>query len=128
VRPLSSAVPDLLYVHCAYKGASLPSVDSNKKRHAHFIPLNILSHEFGELIAELLLAIKQWCNWQLRYVLSDDSGAEQRAVRLAFPGLAHGEMEVSEPVISLFLIVQLTALRFRTSFVEYTVCVHLSAS
>ncbi len=42
----------------------------------HPIAHGLLSHEFGELIAELLLAIKQWCNWQLRYVLSDDSGAE----------------------------------------------------
>jgi hypothetical protein len=56
----------------------------------------LLSHEFGELIAEFLLAIKQWTggNWQLRYALSDDSGAEQRAFRLAFPGLATGETEV----------------------------------
>ncbi|KAH7346348.1 hypothetical protein BKA65DRAFT_274970 [Rhexocercosporidium sp. MPI-PUGE-AT-0058] len=61
----------------------------------HPIAHGLLSHEFGELIAELLLAIKQWCNWQLRYVLSDDSGAEQRAFRLAFPGLVCGEMEIS---------------------------------
>jgi hypothetical protein len=67
----------------------------------HPVAHGLLSHEFGELIAELLLAIKQWCDWQLRYVLSDDSGAEQRAFRLAFPGLVHGEMEVSEPTITL---------------------------
>jgi hypothetical protein len=56
----------------------------------------LLSHEFGELIAELLLVIKKWTspNWPLRYVLSDDSGAEQRAFRLAFPGLVSGETEV----------------------------------
>lgn len=64
----------------------------------------LLSNEFGELIAEFLLAIKSWCTWQLRYVLSDDSGAEQRAFRLAFPGLVRGEMEVSKPVITLSLI------------------------
>ena len=63
----------------------------------HPVAHGLLSHEFGELIAELLLAIKQWCTWQLRYVLSDDSSAEQRAFRLAFPGLIRGEMEVSEP-------------------------------
>jgi hypothetical protein len=56
----------------------------------------LLSHEFGELIAKFLLAIKQWAGdkWQLRYALSDDSGAEQRAFRLAFPGLVVGETEV----------------------------------
>ena len=60
----------------------------------------LLSHEFGELIAELLLVLKRWTNWKLRYILSDDSGAEQRAFRLAFPGLAAGETEVSENLIS----------------------------
>ena len=35
----------------------------------------------------------------MRYVLSDDLGAEQRAFRLAFPGLIRGEIEVSEPDI-----------------------------
>jgi hypothetical protein len=94
----------------------------------HPIAHGLLSHEFGELIAELLLAIKQWCNWQLRYVLSDDSGAEQRAFRLAFPGLVRGEMEVSEPAISLFLIRPLTALRSHTYFADSTVYVHLSGS
>jgi hypothetical protein len=54
----------------------------------------LLSHEFGELIAEFLLVLKRWTNWKLRYVLSDDSSAEQRAFRLAFPGLAAGETEV----------------------------------
>jgi hypothetical protein len=70
----------------------------------HPVAHALLLHEFGELIAEFLLAIKQWCDWQLRYVLSDDSGAEQRAFRLAFPGLVRGEMEVSEPAITLNLI------------------------
>jgi MULE transposase domain len=88
----------------------------------HPVAHGLLSHEFGELIAELLLAIKRWCNWQLRYVLSDDSGAEQRAFRLAFPGLVRGEMEVSKPAITLFLIRPLIALRFRTYFAECTVC------
>jgi hypothetical protein len=60
----------------------------------HPLAHGLLSHEFGELIAEFLLAIKQWCTWPLRYVLSDDSGAEQRAFRLAFPGLIGGETEV----------------------------------
>ncbi|KAH9203596.1 hypothetical protein DL95DRAFT_501919 [Leptodontidium sp. 2 PMI_412] len=59
----------------------------------HPVAHGLLSHEFGELIAELLLVVKQWCNWQLRYVLSDDSAAEQRAFRLAFPGLVRGETE-----------------------------------
>ena len=54
----------------------------------------LLSHEFGELIAEFLLVIKKWTNWKLRYVLSDDSAAEIKAFRLAFCGLAAGETEV----------------------------------
>jgi hypothetical protein len=74
----------------------------------HPIAHSLLSHEFGELIAETLLAIKKWTNWKLRYVLSDDSGAEQRAFRLAFPGLAAGETEVSE---TLILIAPLISLR-----------------
>jgi len=94
----------------------------------HPIAHALLSNEFGELIAEFLLAIKTWCNWQLRYVLSDDSGAEQRAFRLAFPGLVSGEMEVSGPAITLFLIRPLTALRSRTCFAGSTVCGRLSES
>jgi MULE transposase domain len=67
-----------------------------RDQYASWLPVahSLLSHEFGELIAKFLLAIKRWCNWPLRYVLSDDSGAEQRAFRLAFPGLVCG---VSEP-------------------------------
>jgi hypothetical protein len=70
-----------------------------RDRYAYWHPVayGFLLNEFGELIAEFLLAIKKWCNWQLQYVLSDDLGAEQRAFRLAFPGLVCGEMEVSEP-------------------------------
>lgn len=32
--------------------------------------------------------------WKLRYFLTDDSAAEQRAVAIAFPGLTAGEQEV----------------------------------
>ena len=101
-----------------------------RDRYASWHPIahGLLSHEFGELIAELLLAIKQWYTWPLRYILSDDSGAEQRAFRLAFPGLVHGEMEVSEPAITLFLIELLISLRFYTYFAEYIVYVPLSES
>jgi hypothetical protein len=74
----------------------------------HPVAHSLLSHEFGELIAELLLVIKRWTNWKLRYILSDDSGAEQRAFRLAFRGLEAGETEVSE---TLFLIAPLISLR-----------------
>jgi hypothetical protein len=56
----------------------------------------LLSNEFGELIAEFLLLIKQWANWKLRFALTDDSAAEIKAFRLAFPGLSAGEMEVSK--------------------------------
>ena len=45
------------------------------------------------------MVLKKWTNWKLHYVLSDDSGAEQRAFRLAFPGLVAGETEVNENLI-----------------------------
>jgi hypothetical protein len=61
----------------------------------------LLSHEFSELIAEFLLAIKKWVTWNLRYILTDDSAAEIKAARLAFPGLIGGETEV-RPTYSLF--------------------------
>lgn len=44
----------------------------------------LVSNEFGELIAEFLLVIKQWTTWNLRHVLSDDSAAKIKAFRLAF--------------------------------------------
>lgn len=34
--------------------------------------------------------------WKLRYFLTDDSAAEQRAVAIAFPGLTAGEQEVDQ--------------------------------
>ena len=43
--------------------------------------------------------VKKWCGgrggWRLRYMLTDDSAAEQRAVRLAFQGLEEGITEIS---------------------------------
>ena len=88
----------------------------------HPIAHALLSHEFGELIAEFLLVLKKWApNWKLRYVLSDDSGAEQRAFRLAFPGLSAGETEVRYQ-ITLFLIRPLTQHRLATSFAESIAC------
>lgn len=68
--------------------------------HACWIPIAhaLLSNEFGELIAQFLLTIKKWVTWNLRFVLSDDSSAEIKAVRLAFPGLVAGETEVSYSV------------------------------
>jgi hypothetical protein len=68
------------------------------------VAYGLLLHEFGELITKLLLVIKQWYAWPLYYILSDDSGAKQRAFCLAFLGLVRGEIEVSKPVITLFLI------------------------
>jgi len=71
----------------------------------HPVAHALLSNEFGELIAEFLLAIKKWTpGWDCRYALTDDSGAEIRAFRLAFLGLAAGETEVSHVKITLFLI------------------------
>ena len=39
--------------------------------------------------------------WQPRYVLTDDSAIEQRAIRLAFPGLSAGEQEVTHLLCSV---------------------------
>jgi hypothetical protein len=87
-----------------------------RDKYACWIPVahGLLSHEFGELIAEFLLVIKKWVTWNLRYVLSDDSAAEIKAFRLAFLGLAAGETEVRTPEITLFLIKPLTAFRLVT--------------
>ena len=58
----------------------------------------IFSNKNDDIIAEFLHTIKTWCesrsDWQSKYFLTDDSAAEQRAVKLAFWGLIDGEMEV----------------------------------
>lgn len=53
-------------------------------------------NEDGDIVAEFLKEIKKWCmgTWKLRYFLTHNSAAEQRAVTIAFPGLAAGEQEV----------------------------------
>ena len=54
--------------------------------------------EDGDIISAFLKQVKRWCGgrggWRLRYMLTDDSAAEQRGVLLAFKGLADGEQEV----------------------------------
>jgi hypothetical protein len=60
----------------------------------HPVAHALLSNEFSELIAEFLLVIKRWITWNLRYALTDDSAAEIKAFRLAFPGLSAEETEV----------------------------------
>ena len=57
----------------------------------------LASNEDGDIIAEFLRQIKQWCKgcWRLRYIITDDSAAEQRGVSLAFLGLIAGEMKIS---------------------------------
>lgn len=55
------------------------------------------NHEDGDMIAQFLRKIKTWyCySWNLSYVITNDSVAEQIAVKLAFSGLITGEIEVS---------------------------------
>ena len=48
----------------------------------------------GDIIALALRKIKGWSGWIPRYFITDDSTAEQRAVRLVFPGYIIGEIEV----------------------------------
>ncbi|TAQ84793.1 hypothetical protein B7494_g6880 [Chlorociboria aeruginascens] len=68
-----------------------------RNNHACWIPLahGLLSNEFGELIAEFLLVLKKWVTWHARHVITDDSAAEIKAFRLAFPGLIAGEIKIS---------------------------------
>ena len=48
----------------------------------------------GDIIVLALRKIKGWSGWIPRYFITDDSAAEQRAVRLVFPGHIIGEIEV----------------------------------
>lgn len=63
---------------------------------AHFLT----KEQDGDIIAASLIQIKQWCveatgkPWDLRYFLTDDSAAEQKAMRIAFRCLEAGETEV----------------------------------
>lgn len=51
--------------------------------------------EDGDIIATFLRCKKKWSRaWRARYAITDDSAAERRAIRLAFPGLQAGEQEV----------------------------------
>jgi hypothetical protein len=70
-----------------------------RDEYASWIPAAhmLASNEDGDIIAAFLRQLKQWCRqrWNLRYIITDDSAAEQRAVNLAFQGLIAGEMEIS---------------------------------
>jgi hypothetical protein len=61
---------------------------------AHFLT----EKEDADILVECLRQLKRWCGgrsgWRLRYMLTDDSAAEQSAVKRAFPGLIDGEVEV----------------------------------
>lgn len=59
--------------------------------------------EDSDILAAGMKVLKQWAEgvtsdlqgWRLRYMITDDSAAEQRAVQLAFPGLHAGERVVT---------------------------------
>ena len=56
----------------------------------------LTDNENGDIIGEFLRQIKRWTRaWRLRYMITDDSAAEQRDVSLTFRDLIDGEMEVS---------------------------------
>ena len=63
----------------------------------------VVERENGEIIAKGLKHIKKWWkgSWNPRYVLTDDSVIEQRAIRLAFLGLSAGEQEVEHLLCSV---------------------------
>ena len=54
--------------------------------------------EDGDIITAFLRKLKKWCGgnggWLLRYMITDDSAAEQRGVKEAFRGLIDGEQKV----------------------------------
>lgn len=64
-----------------------------------WVPAAFILHDAGDsdILAEALIQVKRWCchRWLLRYMLTDDSAAEQAAVKKAFQGLQHGEQEVT---------------------------------
>ena len=68
--------------------------------HGRWLPCAhmLCDHEDGDIIGVFLRQVKIWCGgrgrWRLRYFITDDSPAEQRAVQLAFRGLNDGEQEV----------------------------------
>ena len=49
----------------------------------------------SNIISRFLLKLKHWCYWQPRYFLTDDSAAEQLAVKKAFPGFGVDDFEVT---------------------------------
>ena len=56
----------------------------------------LTSIEDDDIIKEFLRQIKRWARaWRLRYIIIDDSAAEQRGVSLAFRGLIDGEMKIT---------------------------------
>ncbi len=71
-----------------------------RSEHGRWIPCaHMLSPtEDGNIVAAFLRRIKLWCGgrgaWRLRYMITDDSAAEQKAVRLSFRGLEEGEQQV----------------------------------
>ena len=71
-----------------------------RSEHGRWLPCaHMLSPtEDGNIVAAFLRKIKEWCGgrgaWRLRYIITDDSAAEQKAVRLAFRGLEEGEQQV----------------------------------
>jgi len=54
------------------------------------------AHEDSDILKGALQQLKTWCmgGWNLRYMLTDDSAAEQAAVKKAFLGLKAGKQEV----------------------------------
>ncbi len=61
-------------------------------------------NENGDIVAVFLQQIETWCrnSWQLKYIITDDSAAEQRAVKLAFSGSIEGELEVSHFLFCIY--------------------------
>ena len=72
-----------------------------RSEHGRWIPCAYMLSmtEDGNIIGAFLRKVKAWCGgrgaWRLRYIVTDDSAAEQKAVRIAFRGLEDGEQDLT---------------------------------
>lgn len=90
----------------------------------HMVAHILAMQEDGDIDAEALRVLKRWCGgkggWNLRYMLTDDSAAEQRAVRLAFLRLIADEQEVTH-LLCVFRSEQTLKRKFKgSSLLSYT--------
>lgn len=90
--------------------------------------------EDGDILAAGMKVLKQWAGgvssdlqgWRFQYMITNDSAAEQRAVRLAFPGLEGGERVVTH-LFCIFHLKQTLKQRLKGPSCEKSLC-HFTAA